>query len=91
MEFAFIYGGPANFGIAAPKDAFPKAKDAALKALAMDDTITEAHASLGFIKTFYDWDWSGAAERDWDNVCLAMQLSQSLGRNQYSAFVGRNN
>jgi serine/threonine-protein kinase len=46
-----------------PHEAFPKAKAAVFKALEIDDTLSEAHASLGYIRTFYDWDWS-AAERD---------------------------
>jgi TolB-like protein/Tfp pilus assembly protein PilF len=43
-----------------PNEATIKAKEAALKALAIDDNLPEAHASLGFIKTTYDWDWEGA-------------------------------
>jgi tetratricopeptide (TPR) repeat protein len=43
-----------------PKETYPKAKEAALKALEIDDTLGEAHASLGSIKSSYDWDWSGA-------------------------------
>jgi eukaryotic-like serine/threonine-protein kinase len=43
-----------------PKDASPKAKEAALKALEIDDTLAEAHTSLAYVKTQYDWDWSGA-------------------------------
>lgn len=38
----------------------PKAKAAALKALALDDSLAEAHASLGFIKYKFEWDWRGA-------------------------------
>ena len=57
---ALCYSTAANFGITAPKESFPKAKEAALKALEIDDTLAEAHASLGLVKTFYDWDWSGA-------------------------------
>ncbi len=41
----------------------PKAKAAALKALELDETLAEAHASLGFISSWYDWDWP-AAERE---------------------------
>src|SRR5262245_17907552 len=41
-------------------DAFPKAKEAAIKALRIDDQLAEAHASLGRIKMNYDWDWPGA-------------------------------
>jgi tetratricopeptide (TPR) repeat protein len=36
------------------------AKSAALKALEIDDTLAEAHASLGYIKLTHDWDWAGA-------------------------------
>ena len=43
-----------------PKEAYPRAREAALKALEMDDTLAEAHISLAVIKTQYDWDWSGA-------------------------------
>jgi serine/threonine protein kinase/tetratricopeptide (TPR) repeat protein len=56
---AACYSAAANFGITAPKESFPKAKEAALKASEMDDTLAEAHASLGLIKTYYDWDWLG--------------------------------
>jgi tetratricopeptide (TPR) repeat protein len=41
---------------------FPKAKAAALKALELDDTLAEAHASLAYIKEAYDWDWEGAEQ-----------------------------
>jgi serine/threonine protein kinase/pimeloyl-ACP methyl ester carboxylesterase/tetratricopeptide (TPR) repeat protein len=44
----------------APDDAFTKAKAAALKALEIDDSLAEAHTSLGFVKHRYDWDWPGA-------------------------------
>lgn len=44
----------------APIIALPKAKVAALKALALDSNLAEAHAALGFAQIFYDWDWPGA-------------------------------
>jgi tetratricopeptide (TPR) repeat protein len=37
--------------------AFPRGKAAAKKALELDQTLVEAHASLGYAATFYDWDW----------------------------------
>jgi serine/threonine protein kinase/Tfp pilus assembly protein PilF len=52
------------YGFAAPRDAFPKAKAAALKALEIDETLSEAHASLAYAKFYYDWDWL-AAEREY--------------------------
>jgi TolB-like protein/Tfp pilus assembly protein PilF len=48
----------AGFGFVPPKEAYPKAKEAALKALEIDDTLSEAHIALALIKT-NDWDWSG--------------------------------
>jgi tetratricopeptide (TPR) repeat protein len=48
-----IYQGPAC-------EFMPKAKAAAIKALELDETLTEAHASLGLVQTFYDRDWRAA-------------------------------
>ncbi|NIN73122.1 MAG: tetratricopeptide repeat protein [Gemmatimonadetes bacterium] len=44
-----------------PEEAFPAAKAAALRALEIDERLDEAHASLGFVKLFYEWDAHGAA------------------------------
>ena len=46
----------------APLVSMPKAKAAALKAIELDDTLAEAHSSLGFIKLVFDWDWPGAEQ-----------------------------
>jgi len=43
-----------------PDEAIPKARTAALRALQIDDELAEAHASLGIIKSQYDWDRAGA-------------------------------
>jgi TolB-like protein/DNA-binding winged helix-turn-helix (wHTH) protein len=43
-----------------PSRAISKAREAALKALQIDDTVSEAHSSLGIIKFCYDWDAPGA-------------------------------
>jgi tetratricopeptide (TPR) repeat protein len=48
------------YGAASPKEAFPRAKEAAAKALEIDDTLAEAHTSLMWVKISYDWDWLGA-------------------------------
>jgi tetratricopeptide (TPR) repeat protein len=39
-----------------PKETMPQAREAALKALALDDNLAEAHASLGVIFDIYDWN-----------------------------------
>jgi TolB-like protein/DNA-binding winged helix-turn-helix (wHTH) protein len=43
-----------------PHEYFPKAKQMAEKALAIDSEMAEAHTSLAMIKALYDWDWNGA-------------------------------
>lgn len=43
-----------------PSDAFPKAKQAALRALELDGTLPEPHASMGYVRLYYDWDWVAA-------------------------------
>lgn len=43
-----------------PQQAGPKAMLAATRALALDETMAEPHAALGFVKTHYEWDWAGA-------------------------------
>jgi TolB-like protein/DNA-binding winged helix-turn-helix (wHTH) protein/Flp pilus assembly protein TadD len=48
------------YGLAAPRESMPKAEAAARKALALDDTLAEAHASLAGVLYRYHWDWDGA-------------------------------
>ncbi len=47
-------------GLAPPRDCMPKAEAAARKALELDDTLAEAHASLAGVLYRYHWDWTGA-------------------------------
>ncbi|HEY6930826.1 MAG TPA: protein kinase [Thermoanaerobaculia bacterium] len=43
-----------------PREAMPKAREAAEKALALDDSLAEAHTSLAVVYTAYDWKWAEA-------------------------------
>src|SRR5690606_38865766 len=43
-----------------PATAYPKAEAAARRALQLDPSLAEAHASLGYIALYYDWDWDAA-------------------------------
>jgi len=47
-----------------PKEAFPAAKQAALKALQINKNLGEAYTSLAIVKVDFDWDWTGA-EREY--------------------------
>ncbi len=48
------------YSVRAPKEAFPRAKEAARRALELDGDLAEAHSSLAFARLLYDWDWAGA-------------------------------
>jgi tetratricopeptide (TPR) repeat protein len=57
---AYAIAGDWKYGVLPPLDAFPKATAAAAKALALDNTLAEAHASLAFALDLYGWDWDAA-------------------------------
>jgi tetratricopeptide (TPR) repeat protein len=60
---------------AAPRQALPRAKAAALRAVELDPELSEAHASLGQILMQFDWDWAGA-EKEFGR---ALELTPSNG------------
>jgi serine/threonine-protein kinase len=73
-SYALAYAGLADcysnlvlFGSSPPKDTFPKAKAAAMKAIELDDTLAASHTALGRIRLFFDWDL-GAAEKDFERA-----------------------
>jgi TolB-like protein/DNA-binding winged helix-turn-helix (wHTH) protein/Flp pilus assembly protein TadD len=52
--------GDWEYGVMAPKEAFPRAKAAARQALELDNSLSEAHTSLAFCLDVFDWDWVSA-------------------------------
>ncbi len=46
-----------------PSEAFPRAKEAARRALEIEDELAEPHATLGYAALYYDWDWEEAERR----------------------------
>jgi tetratricopeptide (TPR) repeat protein len=80
----------ADIGMVSPKEAYPKAKEAALKALEIDDTLPEAHSSLAAIKTFYDWDWPGGEKEYKRAIELSPNSPDAHGAYGFAlAFFGR--
>jgi TolB-like protein/DNA-binding winged helix-turn-helix (wHTH) protein/Tfp pilus assembly protein PilF len=57
---AYILLGAGDYAVLAPREAMRKAKVAATTALELDETLAEAHTSLGFLHYIYDWDWPSA-------------------------------
>ncbi len=57
-----------------PAEVMPRAKEAALQAVALDPNLGSAHVRLGYVRLFYDWDWP-AAEREYRR---ALEINPSL-------------
>jgi serine/threonine protein kinase/tetratricopeptide (TPR) repeat protein len=70
--------------IVSPEDSFPRARGAAQKALELDPNLAEGHASLGFARMYYDWDFAGA-EREYRR---AIELNRnSATAHQWYAYL----
>jgi TolB-like protein/DNA-binding winged helix-turn-helix (wHTH) protein/Tfp pilus assembly protein PilF len=59
---SYALSGDWEYGILSPRDAFSQARAAATKALALNDSLGEAHTSLAFALDLYGWDWKAAEE-----------------------------
>ena len=91
-NFALAYAGLADtyvylaFSGALQKDpAYHSAKQALAKALQLDDTIGEAHDTLGVLNWQFDWDWD-AAEREF-NRAIALAPSYSCAHEDRAIFL----
>ena len=91
-NYAAAYAGLADcynmqviYGVSEPKDGFPKAKEAAVKALEMDETLAEAHSSLAFIK--FRWDRERVeAEREFQ-LAIKYKPSYAPAHQWYSSYL----
>jgi TolB-like protein/Tfp pilus assembly protein PilF len=68
-QYALAYAGLGEafsrvsfFNAVSPRDAMPKAKAAAAKALEIDPHLADAHVALGYASFTYDWDWTAAEQ-----------------------------
>ena len=59
---AYALAGDWQYGVLAPREAFPKAKAAASEAIALDSFLGEAHISLAWCLDGFDWDWESAGK-----------------------------
>ncbi len=60
VGIAYVWFCRGDCGFLPPRESFPKARAAALKAMELDDTLAEAHELLGNVRRHFDWDWTGA-------------------------------
>jgi TolB-like protein/DNA-binding winged helix-turn-helix (wHTH) protein/Flp pilus assembly protein TadD len=98
-SFALAYSGLADSyvylaffgqGQVPPDRAYKSAKEALRKAVELDDSIGEAHDTLGLLSWRFEWNW-GAAEREF-NQAIALAPSYSCAhedRAEYLSFIGR--
>jgi serine/threonine protein kinase/Flp pilus assembly protein TadD len=92
-DYALAYAGIADYynwlGVYAVmpfRETSAAAKEAALKAVALDETLAEAYSALGFATLMHDFDWE-QAER---HLSRAVELNPNyvMGRLWYSYFLG---
>ncbi len=72
-------------GIMPPKEGFLKAKAAARRALEIDDTLGEAHASLAHVR-LHDWEWSGL--EDVFKRAIEMNPTHAIAYHWYAEYLG---
>jgi serine/threonine-protein kinase len=90
--YALAYSGLADsydvlpfYSVMPPREAYPKAKTAASKALEIDETLAEAHTSLAYALWNYDWDWAGA-ERE-NKRSIELNPNYATGHHWYGLFL----
>jgi len=93
-NFALAYVGLADsyivqqdHGDISTKDALVKVKPAIDHALALDDSLGEAHLDLATVKDSFDWDWAGA-EKEYQRA-LALNPNYATAHHWYSLFLAR--
>jgi eukaryotic-like serine/threonine-protein kinase len=91
-NYALAYTGLADsysilsdHGHLSPKHAFPKAKEAALKALEIDESLAEAHTSLAYVRWAYDWDWR-EAEREFERA-VELNPNYATAHQDYAEYL----
>jgi DNA-binding winged helix-turn-helix (wHTH) protein/tetratricopeptide (TPR) repeat protein len=73
-----------------PREVLPKAKEAALRAVEIDENLADAHSSLGLVKVYYDHDWNGAESEFRKALKLNPDLVSAHQRfGSYLTFMGR--
>jgi serine/threonine-protein kinase len=83
---ADAYGLMPWYGTVRSSEAMPKAKAAAKRALKMDESLAEAHATMALIATSYDWDWP-TAEREFQRA-LALGPNYASAHHWYALHLG---
>jgi serine/threonine protein kinase/Tfp pilus assembly protein PilF len=68
-----------------PGEVCPRAKSAAAKALELAPDLAEAHTAMGWVKTFYDWDWK-TAELEFKQA-IKLNKNYAIAHHYYALFL----
>ncbi len=82
---AWVWTARQQFGFSPPGEAGPKAKAAAERAIALDESSDAAHLALAAIITWTDWDWE-VAEREWRRT-LEINPNNATAQAYYAHFL----
>jgi serine/threonine-protein kinase len=82
---ADCYNMLATYGAKPPSEAYPKAHDAAIKALAINNRLAEAHAALAYTTFRYDWNWA-EAEREFKEA-IKLNPDYASGHQWFASFL----
>jgi len=74
------------FGALSPREAGQRAAEAASRALRIDDTLGEAHASMALVRYWFEWDWF-AAEQEFLRA-IELNPSYASAHQWYASFLG---
>lgn len=84
---AWVWMASQQMGFARQSEAVPKAKEAALKALALDDSCAEAHEAMAGVLTWGEWEWA-AADAEWKRA-LALNPNGDNAHAYYAHFLAQ--
>jgi DNA-binding winged helix-turn-helix (wHTH) protein/Tfp pilus assembly protein PilF len=91
-EYALAYVGLADtynllcaYGALPPQDGYPRARQAAERALELDERLAEAHTSLAYAALNFYWDWP-AAEREFQRA-LSLNANYATAHQWYGGYL----
>jgi len=92
-EYALVFAGLSEaytlsaigYSSSPPDEAYTKAKEAALRAIELDNELAEAHTSLAFVKQYFEFDWP-VIEREW-NRAIALNPGYAPAHQWYGEYL----
>lgn len=83
LGYSYVVAG--SWGFLSPRDSYPKAEEAARKAIELDESLAEAHVTLGEALHVYDWNWT-EAEKEFRRA-LDLDPNSAMVRKMYAEYL----